>query len=133
MKDVSVYGIGVELEYPPRKRILKKTKGGWYQHYWVGSKKPRMDRVEYTEWVTRRDGFRQRYHKVRYVPRVKKRPLKGRFEFHGSGNDLYRAVQKTIGEDWIPRGYQRCGARAFLKNPSRYARRGRWVKYDVES
>ena len=80
-------------------------------------------------WIKRRDGIRQRYWKL--TSRKKTDEMKGRYEFHGKGKDLYRAVIEA--HRIVPRGYVDVSAEEFLKNPEKYGFEGEWIEKDVES
>ena len=80
-------------------------------------------------WKKRRDGIRQRYWKL--TERKKTVEGKGRYEFHGKGKDLYKAVIKA--HQVMPRGYVDVSAEEFLKNPEKYGFEGSWIERDIES
>ena len=80
-------------------------------------------------WKRRKDGIKQRYWKT--TTRMKRATLKGRYEFHGTGRDLYKAVRKAYYQP--PKGYIDVPAERFLKDPARYGVEGSWVDRDVES
>ena len=80
-------------------------------------------------WHKRSDGVRQRYwHKTR---RLKKVVGKGRYEFHGGGRDLYRAVVEA--HRTMPEGYVDVSAEEFLEDPLKYGSKGYWVEREVAS
>jgi hypothetical protein len=55
-----------------------------------------------------------------------------RYDFHGSGRDLYRAI--ILAHKIVPkRRFVRVSARDFLANPFRYGERGYWVDREVAS
>ena len=55
-----------------------------------------------------------------------------RYDFHGSGRDIYRAI--FLAHRIVPkRRFVRVSAREFLANPFRYGERGYWVDRAVES
>ena len=54
-------------------------------------------------WKLRSDGVTQRYWKK--TGRTKKVVMSGRYEFSGSGKDLYKAIVKA--HDIVPKGYVR--------------------------
>ncbi len=64
------------------------------------------------------------------------RPYSARFEFYGSGRDLFRAVRLAY-SGIVPRkewSFVECPARHFLSNPYKYGERGIWVgRPEVES
>ena len=58
-----------------------------------------------------------------------------RFEFYGSGRELYQAV-KFAYEGYVPRHahtFVKVSARDFLRNPELYGVRGYWTAKDVRS
>jgi hypothetical protein len=57
--------------------------------------------------------------------------MSGRYEFSGSGKDLYKAIVKA--NDIVPKGYVKVSAKAFLKNPYKYGFEGSWIDRQVES
>ena len=57
-----------------------------------------------------------------------------RYEFSGSGRDLYRAIKKA--HQVVPSNRKRfvtVSAREFLRNPYRYGVEGVWVDKEIES
>lgn len=80
-------------------------------------------------WIRRSDGIRQRYWKR--TTRTKTVEMKGRYEFHGKGKDLYNAVRKA--HDLMPKGFINVSAEKFLKNPERYGSEGSWIDREIES
>ena len=57
------------------------------------------------------------------------RAYSARFEFYGSGKDIFRAVKKVMDESWVPhrkRAFVTVSARAFLNNPEAYGTQGWW-------
>lgn len=64
------------------------------------------------------------------------RAYSARFEFYGSGKDLFSAVRQAH-SGIVPRfehAFVKCSARAFLNNPLMYGERGVWTaRHDVES
>jgi len=80
-------------------------------------------------WKRRVDGVKQRYWKK--TTRMKKVEMKGRYEFHGKGRDLYRAVVKA--HQLMPRRFVDVSAERFLKHPERYGIEGSWIDREVES
>jgi len=80
-------------------------------------------------WIKRRDGIRQRYWKL--TSRKKIVESKGRYEFHGKGKDVYRAVVKA--HQIVPKGYVDVSAEDFLQNPEKYGSEGFWIEKDVVS
>ena len=82
-------------------------------------------------WIKRKDGILQRYWKK--TTRMKKVVRSGRFEFTGSGKDLYRAIIETKVKGRVPRGYIEVPADDFLSNPDEYSTFGEWIDIRVES
>ena len=72
---------------------------------------------------------RQRYWKK--TTRTKKVVMDGRYEFHGSGKDLYKAVVKAL--QIVPKDFVDVSAEKFLKHPERYGFEGEWVEKEVKS
>ncbi len=71
---------------------------------------------------------RQRY--LKNTKQTKKVEKSRRYEFSGSGKDLYKAIVKA--HDVVPRGFVRVSAEKFLKHPERYGTVGDWVDREVE-
>ena len=80
-------------------------------------------------WVKRRDGIRQRYWKR--TGRTKTVKGKGRYEFHGKGKELYKAVVKA--HQVMPKGFVDVSAEEFLKHPEKYGSEGQWIDREIES
>ena len=81
-------------------------------------------------WKLRIDGVRQRYWKK--TTDTRKVIKGGRYEFHGSGKDLYSAVLKAL--RFVPKNqFVDVSADEFLKHPERYGSEGRWIERAVES
>jgi hypothetical protein len=80
-------------------------------------------------WIRRVDGIKQRYWKT--TTRRKRAIGKGRYEFWGTGRDLYRAVRKSY--HVVPKGYIDVSAERFLRDPERYGYEGYWIDRRVES
>jgi len=97
----AVYG-AYETRIPVKQRYWKLRKDGWKQRYWIRTK--RMKRVVSTS---------------------------GRFEFHGKGKDLYKAVMKAT--RYIPKGFVDVSAVEFVEHPEEYGVEGEWVEWEVES
>jgi hypothetical protein len=88
-----------------------------------------LEPVRQRYWHVRKDGIRQRYwHKT---TRMKKVVKKGRYEFHGSGKELYKAVIES--QKIMPKGYIDISAKEFLDNPQKYGQEGTWIELEVES
>jgi hypothetical protein len=80
-------------------------------------------------WKLRSDGIKQRYWiKTARMRRVTKQ---GRYEFHGKGRDLYKAVVKA--HRIMPKDYVDVSAKEFLKHPEKYGQEGSWIEKEVES
>jgi hypothetical protein len=86
--------------------------------------------VKQRYWITRSDGVRQRYWKIKHGS-FKKVEGKGRYEFHGAGKELYRAVVKT--QRYMPKDFVDVPAEKFVEYPERYGVEGEWVEREVES
>ena len=81
-------------------------------------------------WIKRKDGVKQRYWKK--TERMKKViKTDSRFEFTGSGRDLYKAV--IMARRRVPHGYVDVDAGEFLDDPDEYRDVGIWVDWDVVS
>jgi hypothetical protein len=80
-------------------------------------------------WKKRKDGIHQRYWKK--TKRTKKEVKSGRFEFHGKGKDLYKAVVKA--HQIVPKGFIDVSAEKFLEQPEKYGFEGEWIESKVES
>jgi len=74
-------------------------------------------------WKMRKDGVMQRYWR-------KVTEGKGRYEFHGEGKDLYKAVVKA--HRFMPKGFITVDAEEFLEHPEEYGLEGEWVEREVE-
>ena len=75
-------------------------------------------RQRYWKWIYHRTGPRagQRWYKRRVwktTRRLKIASRKGRYEFHGTGRDLYRAVIQA--QHTVPKGYVDVSAERFLR------------------
>lgn len=62
---------------------------------------------------------------------MKKVVATGRYEFHGKGKDLFKAIVKA--HRFMPKGYVDVSAEEFLENPERYGDEGVWIDREVES
>ena len=62
---------------------------------------------------------------------TEEREMGGRFEFHGSGRELYLAVVKALKR--VPKGHVDVSAREFLRNPEEYSYEGVWIDKEIES
>jgi hypothetical protein len=86
--------------------------------------------VKQRYWITRVDGVKQRYWKIKRGS-FKTVKDKGRYEFSGTGHDLYRAV--ITSHRIVPKGYVDVPAEKFLQDPEKYGSEGYWIDRDVES
>lgn len=80
-------------------------------------------------WKKRVDGVVQRYWKR--TRRMRLSEMKGRYEFHGRGKDLCKAVVKA--HNHVPKGYVDVSAEKFLENPEKYGFEGEWIEKEIES
>jgi hypothetical protein len=80
-------------------------------------------------WKKRKDGFRQRYWKQ--TKRKKTVEASGRYEFHGAGKDLYKAVVKA--HRIVPKGFVTVSAEKFVDQPEEYGLVGEWIEKEIES
>jgi len=80
-------------------------------------------------WKRRIDGVKQRYWKK--TTRMKSVEKRGRYEFHGKGRHLYKAVVKA--HHIMPKGFIDVSAKEFLEHPERYGSEGSWIDREVES
>lgn len=80
-------------------------------------------------WKRRCDGVKQRYWKK--TKRTKKAVMSGRYEFHGDGKDLYKAVRKA--HEIVPKGFVDVSAEKFLGHPEKYGFEGMWIEREVDS
>ncbi len=110
MKGVSVYG-AFEVMVPV------------WQRYW--------------KWAYHRTGPKvgEKWYKRRF--RIKTKRMKkeirtdGRYEFTGSGRDLYRAIIEARRR--VPFDYIEVEAKEFLEHPEKYGEVGEWVEWQVVS
>ena len=86
--------------------------------------------VKQRYWKRRKDGVKQRYWKIKHGS-FKKVEGKGRYELHGGGRDLYKAVVKA--QQYMPKGFVDVPAETFVDYPKRYGVEGEWVESEVES
>jgi hypothetical protein len=81
-------------------------------------------------WKKRKDGVKQRYWKK--VTRTQKKiSTWGRFEIHGKGRDLYKAL--VVAHRVVPKGFIDVSAEDFLENPYEYGYEGEWIESTIES
>ena len=85
--------------------------------------------VKQRYWKRRKDGVKQRYWKK--TNRTKKVEQTGRYEFHGTGKELYKAVVKAHG--FVPKGFVDASAEEFLRHPEKYGSEGEWIERSIES
>ena len=110
MKGVSVYGV-FETLVPVYQRYCK-----WVYH--------RTGPKAGLKWYKRRVWKKtSRFKKVIRMDT--------RYEFSGSGKDLYRAIIEA--RKRVPFDYIEIGADEFLEHPERYGKRGEWVEWQVVS
>ena len=81
-------------------------------------------------WKKRRDGIKQRYWKIKRES-YKKITGRGRYEFHGKGRDLYKAI--LTAHRTVPKGYITVAATKFLNQPEKYGFEGTWIDKEVDS
>ena len=86
---------------PVRQQVWRKRKDGRYQRYWI------------------------------FTDQTKTVERKGRYEFHGKGKDLYKAVVKA--HEIMPKGFVDVSAEEFLRNPEKYGFEGSWIEKDILS
>ena len=110
MKAISVYGAFETLE-PVSQRYWK-----WAYH--------RTGPLAGQRWYKRRV-----WKKTTRVKKVIK--TDARYEFTGSGKDLYKAVLEA--RKRIPFDYIEVEAGEFLEHPERYGRQGEWVEWRIVS
>jgi len=81
-------------------------------------------------WIRRKDGIKQRYWKrTKATRRV---AITGRYEFHGKGRDLYKAV--ITAHYYVPiERFQIISAREFAMYPHKYGKAGNWIEKEVDS
>ena len=95
-------------------------------------------RQRFWKWIFHRTGPKagERWYKKRVwrtVTRRKEVRGKGRFELHGSGRDLLRAIIDIKKTARVPKGYVRVSAEEFLRNPKKFSREGDWLDIGIES
>ena len=88
-------------------------------------------RQRYKKWVYHRKGPKagQKWYKKRVwkkTKRMKKVEFKGRYEFHGKGRDLFKAVRKA--HRYMPKGFIDVPAEKFIEQPEKYGVEGEWIK-----
>lgn len=83
-------------------------------------------------WVKRKDGVKQRYWKT--TKRLKKVKMTGRYEFSGSGKELYKAIAFAKGRQYVPkRTVVEVSAEKFPESPEEYGYEGKWFDSEVKS
>ena len=90
--------------------------------------------VKQRYWKRRIDGIKQRYWKK--TKRMKKATIRGRYELHGTGRTLYKAIALIKGRHLVPKAHRRfvdVTARKYLEHPERYSDEGSWIESEVES
>lgn len=120
VKEIAVYGT-YETKEKVRQRYWKRKVVR--QRYW----KRRVDGVKQRYW--RKTEVKQRYRKK--TSRLMKAVKKGRYEFHGKGKDLFKAVIKA--HTILPKGYIHVPAQTFLEKPEKYGVEGEWIEREIES
>ena len=93
-------------------------------------------RQRYWKWIYHRKGpaagqkwYRRRVWKK--TTRTKKMVMSGRYEFHGKGRDLYKAVVKA--HRFVPKRFVDVSAEKFLETPEKYGSEGFWTWIEIES
>jgi hypothetical protein len=80
--------------------------------------------------ITRRDGVKQTYWKRTRL--TEPAAESGRYDFHGQGRQLYRAIM--LAHKYVPRKrFVDVSAEEFIKNPLKYGMEGRWIDREVDS
>jgi hypothetical protein len=90
--------------------------------------------VKQRYWKKRIDGVRQRYWKK--TKRMRKATIRGRYELHGTGRTLYKAIALIRTRQLVPKAYRRfvdVSATKFLEHPEEYSDEGSWIESEVES
>ena len=90
--------------------------------------------VKQRYWKKRIDGVRQRYWKK--TKQMKKATIRGRYELHGTGRTLYKAIALIKGRQLVPKTPRRfvdVSAQRFLEHPERYSDEGTWIDLEIES
>ncbi len=85
--------------------------------------------VKQRYWKKRADGVKQRY--WRKTVKAKGKAMSGRYEFQGTGKELYKAVAEAY--HTVPRDFINVSAKEFLKNTEKYGFEGKWVDREVKS
>jgi len=93
-------------------------------------------RQRYLKWVYHRKGSQAgkkwyKRHVWKTTTRTKKVVMSGRYEFHGKGRDLYKALLKAL--NIVPKGFVDVSAEMYLRDPMRYGYEGKWIDREVES
>ena len=111
-KEVAIYGPFVMIE-----------RASYRQRYW--------------KWAYHRTGPKtgERWYKRRVWRTISQRERrgKGRFELHGTGRDLLRAIVDIKNTPRVPSGYVRVSARDFLQDPEEYSQEGYWIDIEIVS
>ena len=95
-------------------------------------------RQRYWKWVYHRTGPKagEKWYKRRVWKTVSQRravPGKGRFELHGTGRELQKAIIRIKHGPRVPKGYVRVSARELLEHEEKYSEEGYWTDFEVES
>ena len=89
-------------------------------------------RVKQRFWKRRIDGIKQRYWK--YANRTKWEIRTGRYEFTGSGRELFKAVAIAREKTNPPKGFVEVAAKVYIRNPELYIEEdAEWLETDEES
>jgi hypothetical protein len=93
-------------------------------------------RQRYWKWIYHRKGpeagtrwYKRRVWKT--TKALRRVEGKGRYEFSGTGKELYRAIM--TGHHYMPRGYVDVEAREFTEHPGDYGDEGYWIEKRIES
>ena len=83
---------------------------------------------------TRVDGIKQRYWKTVATHKTIHVKAKQRLTIYGTPQELKQVKQKIETEKWIPKRkhVDRVNAELFLRHPTKYAKHGKWTKFEQE-
>lgn len=124
-KRIAIYGV-YEAKVPVRQRYWKKIRRRYWK--WVYHRKgPEAGQ----RWYKRRRWKTARQRVWKTTKRMKKAVFKGRYEFHGTGRDLYRAI--ILAHRYMPKGYVDVSAVEFIEHPQEYGVEGHWIERKIES
>jgi hypothetical protein len=62
---------------------------------------------------------------------MKKVVMTGRYEFHGKGSDLYKAI--ILAHQLMPKGFVDISAIDFLENAEDFSYEAEWIEKEIES